>query len=243
MCQSWTVLPERRFDVKKNLLLLVGGPILLVSLWQMGCGSGTVSILNHAFVNTISGGVFPLTPGPRAAFVLVRCLNQTNQNAEFQVTIEREILETDNDGNFRFEADGTPLTKTELERFRILTAAIAPANDVGVLLDCSVSPVKRVGLGEDLLRTDAAVRVGPGNGVGVRVDDLNPLSLDAGNFNCGDTIIFQAFENTGVAGGVSIHSFVLSGVGGPERFSGPNTFANFAAIREVEQRRAEEEEP
>jgi len=230
--------------VKKKLLLLFGGPIVLATLWQVGCGSGTVSIFNPAFVNTFSGNVFPLTPGPGAAFVLVRCLNQTNQNAEFLVTIEREILQTDNDGNFLFEADGSPVTQVELERKRLRTLANAPANELGVLFDCSVSPVKRVGLGENLLRTDAAVFVGgqgaagvPGSGI--TAGDLNPLSLEAGNFNCGDTIVFQAFESIGVAGGVSIQSFVLSGVGRPESFGGPNTFVNFSAVLEAEQRQNE----
>ncbi|MFQ5462513.1 MAG: hypothetical protein ACE5E5_07785 [Phycisphaerae bacterium] len=231
--------------MKKNLVLLIG-PVAMALLSQVGCGGGTgnaASFFNPAFVNTLSGNAFPLTPGPGAAFVLVLCVNETNQNAEFLVTIEREVLQTDNDGIFLFEPDGTPVTRTELQRKRLQTLANAPANELGVLFDCSVSPVKRVGLGEDLLRTDAAVFVAGGGaagvpGFGIPAGDLNPLSLEAGNFNCGDTIVFQAFENRGVAGGVSIQSFVLSGLGRPESFSGPNTFVNFATILESEQRQS-----
>ena len=111
------------------------------------------------------------------------------------------------------------------------TLPVGQSREVGTLFACGKSPVTHVGLGEDLLPTDAAVFVG-GQGVGgaagfgVTAGDLNPLQLAVGNFNCGDTIIFQAFRAISVAGGVALQAFLLPGSEQPSIFSGPNTFVN-----------------
>ena len=101
-----------------------------------------------------------------------------------------------------------------------------------------------VGLGENLLPTDAAVFVGGGGvggaeGFGVPAGDLYPLQLAVGNFNCGDTIIYQAFRTTGIAGGVALQSFLLPGSEQPSSFTGPSTFVNYEEYRESQIRSIE----
>ncbi len=82
--------------------------------------------------------------------------------------------------------------------------------------------------------------MGGAAGFGVSAANLNPLQLFAGNFNCGDTIIFRAFRSTGLAGGVSLQSFLLPGSEQPSVFGGPSTFLNYAELLESQVR---EEEP
>ena len=64
----------------------------------IGCGAfglltfvaacdSTATVFNSAFINTLAGGEVPVTPGPGAAFVLVRVDNETLQAVEFVVTI------------------------------------------------------------------------------------------------------------------------------------------------------------
>lgn len=223
----------------------VGCVVVLSLLAGFGGGcDGTSGLFNAAFVNTVVGGGFPLTPGPLAPFVLVRVVNDTGQNAEFIVTVERIVIETDDDGNFLFEADGTPVTRVERETKRLATFPGIRVNDLGVLFDCRDSPVTKVGLGENLLPGDAAVFIGGGGpagaaGFGIRAENLNPLSLEAGNFNCGDTVIFQAFQAIGVAGGVRLQAFVLPGSEQPGEFRGPSTFENFSQVIESQVRETE----
>ena len=134
----------------------------------IGGGCGT-SIFSPAFVNQVSGGSFPLTPGPGAAFVLVRGVNDTGQTAEFIVTIDRLVIETDENGNFLFDQEtGEPITREERETKRLLTQPAGLGNDLGVLFECGQFPVIRIGLGEDLLPTDAAVFVGGSGGLAGR---------------------------------------------------------------------------
>jgi hypothetical protein len=210
-----------------SVLTLVGGAALL--LGSSSCGSG---VFNPAFVNSLVGGQIPVTPGPPAAFVLVRGLNETNQTVEFIVTIQRAVLVTDDEGNFQVDDQGNFITEPKRETVRLNTSATGLGTDVGVLFPCGESPVTIVGLGENLQPTDAAVFVGGegagGNtGFGVRAESLFPLRIDVGNFNCGDTIVFQAFASTGVAGGVALQTFLLPGSEQPSEFSGPSTFANY----------------
>lgn len=195
-----------------------------------GCGN-TFGVFNPAFVNTISGGEFPVTPGPGAAFVFVRGLNETNQVVEFIVTIEREVLVTDDQGQFQVDEFGNFVTRPERETVQLTTFPQGLSNDIGVLFPCNESPITLVGLGENLLPTDPVIFVGgqgPAgtSGFGVTAPNLNPLSLFAGNFNCGDTIIYRAFTNFGVAGGVGVQTFLLPGSEQPSLFDGPNTFVN-----------------
>ncbi|MFQ5592228.1 MAG: hypothetical protein ACE5HE_13785 [Phycisphaerae bacterium] len=214
-----------------RIFLLAASAVLIPLLY--GC-QGQVSLLNPSFVNSFIGGQFPLTPGPGAAFVLVRALNETGDTAEFIITVEREELVLDDAGNPLFNDAGEPVTETKRETVRLNTAAVAPANDLGVLFPCSPSPVNVVGLGENLLETDAALFIGGQGGggtqgTGVSAAGLNPLVREEGNFDCGDTIIFHAFVRGGIVGGtVQLQSLVLEDTNQPETFTGPDTFINLA---------------
>lgn len=208
----------------------------------MACGCG--DIFSPAARNTLIGGFVPVTPGPVAAFVFVRGVNQTDQVVEFIVTIEKEILVRDDNGNFVTDDTGVFLTQSERETVRLTTFPGGLSGELGVLFDCSLEPVTLVGLGENLLPTDAAVFVGGSGpagtgGFGVTAPELNPLSLEAGNFTCGDTLIFTAFQSVGTPGGVRVRSSRLTGSAQPGTFSGPSTFANLAAFLESQVRENE----
>ena len=213
--------------------------------WALSACGSTAGLFNPAFINTVSGGVAPVTPGPRASFVFVRAVNETDQVVEFIVTIEREVAVRDDDGNFQRDDQGNFVTRPERETVRLTTFPVGLANELGALFSCKESPVSLVGLGENLLPTDAAVFVGgqgPAGttGFGVTAGNLNPLSLDVGNFNCGDTVVFRAFQNPGVAGGVGLQTFLLPGSEQPSIFSGPDTFVNLEQFLESQVR---EDEP
>ena len=229
-----------------------GIPVGLLSLVALcaSCGDNA-SFFNPGFLNQLQGGVYPATPGPGAAFVLVRVHNDTDEVADFIVTIERRVLVEDDEGNAQYDDEGELLTREEMETVRLRTFPLTPANDTGVLFPCSESPVIRVGLGENLLPGDAAAFVIEGydassavqtGGFGVAAEGLNPLALEDGNFNCGDTIIFQAFTSsgTGSAGNVKFRAWLQPGSEQPSIFSGPDTFANYAAFLESQVR---EDEP
>ncbi len=223
----------------KRLLAMTAVSMLVAG----GCGG--VGLFNPAFVNTTVGGEFPVTPGPGAAFVLVRALNETGQIVEFIITVERQRLVLDDDGNFQIDEDNNFITRPERETVRLLTGATGQATEMGVLFDCGVEPVTFVGLGENLLPTDAVLFIGGGGagaatGIGVAAGDLNPLSLAASNFNCGDTIIFRAFRSTGTPGGVRVETFLQPGSEQPSIFSGPDTFVNLETFLEAQVR---EDEP
>ena len=212
--------------------VLIGCGALGLLALAAACGS-TATVFNPAFLNELYGGQVPVTPGPGAAFVLVRALNETDQDVEFIVTIEREVLIEDDDGNFQQDDQGNFITQPKRESLSLLTSAASQAAQAGVLFSCSPSPVTLVGLGEDLQPTDAAVFVGGEGaggaaGFGVPAGNLNPLSLEVGNFNCGDTIIFRAFVSTGVVGGVALQVYLLPGSEQPDEFNGPDTFVNLS---------------
>ncbi|UCE60804.1 MAG: hypothetical protein JSU63_03455 [Phycisphaerales bacterium] len=214
---------------------------VVVTAMGIGCGANA-SFFNPAFVNTNLGGQFPLTPGPGAAFILVRCVNETGDVAEFTVTVEREVFVIDEEGLRQFDDLGNPVTTSERETVRLTTFAAPPANELGVLFSCSPEPVNIIGLGENLLPSDAAVYVGGQGaggaaGAGVSAADVNPLSRTAGNFGCGDTVIFRAFTPGGLAGGsVSIQSLLLPGYEQPSIFAGPDTFTNLSEFLESQVR-------
>jgi len=196
------------------------------------CGS-TATFFNPAFLNELYGGQVPVTPGPGAAFVLVRALNETDQAVEFIVTIEREVLVEDENGDFQQDDQGNWITRPERETLSLSTSPASQASQAGVLFRCSESPVTIVGLGEDLQPTDAAVFVGGEGaggaaGFGVPAGSLNPLQWSAGNFDCGDTIIYRAFLSTGVVGGVGLQVYLLPGSEQPDEFNGPDTFVNLS---------------
>lgn len=212
------------------------GLLLLAS----ACGDNTL-LFNRAFLNTLTGGQIPRTPGPGAAFVLVRVVNQTGQVVEFIVTTERPVLLQDSEGNFIVDPQGNFLTEAQPERqtVRLITAADGLGADLGVVFPCGETPVTVIGLGENLSPTDAAIFVGgegPGGvgGFGVSVGGLNPLRWDVGNFTCGDTVIFRAFQNVGVPGGIALQSFLLPGSEQPSIFNGPDTFVNLEQLFETQ---------
>lgn len=213
---------------------------LVMALTMMAGGC-----FNPAFLNTFVGGEVPVTPGPTAAFVMVRTLNDTGLPVEFIVTIERDVLVTDDEGFFQRDDAGNFITRPERETVRLLTGANGDARELGTLFSCSPSPVTMVGLGQNLLPTDAAVFIGGGGavgaaGFGVSASNINPLQLAQANFNCGDTIIFRAFPSTRVSGGVGLQSFLLPGSEQPSLFNGPSTFENFQRFLESQER---EEQP
>jgi len=221
---------------------VLGVAVTVVGLpLTMGCGD----ILSPAARNTLGGGGFvPVTPGPLAPFVLVRGVNQTDQVIEFIITVERETLVRDDDGNFTTDENGNFLTQPVRETKRVTTFPGGLSGEIGVLFDCALEPVTVVGLGENLLPTDAAIFVGGSGptgvgGFGVIAEGLNPLTFDAGNFTCGDTVIFTAFTSVGTPGGVRLRSDKLVGEDQPGIFSGPNTFSNYADFLESQVREEE----
>lgn len=212
---------------------------LCVSLFLGGCG-----IFDPSFLNTFTGGVFPRTPGPNAAFVLVLGDNDTSRTVEFIVTIERNVLDLDDSGAAQIDENGQFLTEPVRETVRLCTPPGGGAQRIGTLFACGESPVTLVGLGENLLPTDRHVLVGgdcgtSAPGSGITVPNLNPLEIAVGNFNCGDTIIFQALEDSAVAGGISVRVLLLPGSEQPGTFSGPNTFANYAEFLDAQRRERE----
>lgn len=220
--------------MKRCILVCLLVPMLGLMLIPACGGAG---LFNPAFINATTGGQFPVTPGPGAAFVLVRGRNETGQNVEFIVTIERDVLVTDENGNFQVDENGNFVTRPERQTVRLNAGATGASTDVGTLFSCRQSPVTKVGLGENLLPTDAAIFVGGGGaggvpGFGVTAPNLNPLELNQGNFNCGDTIIFRAFRSVGVAGGVAVAAFLLPGSEQPSIFTGPDTFFTYQSFLE-----------
>jgi len=202
--------------------------------------NANATLFNSAFLNTFVGGQVPVTPGPVAPFILVRGVNNTNQTVEFIVTVEREALRPNGSGGFEQDEFGNFITETKRETVRLLTHPVGLASELGVLFDCSLEPITVIGLGDNLLPDEPAVFVGgqgagAQTGFGVPAPNLNPLRLDIGNFNCGDTIVFQAFGASGVAGGVVIQSFLLPGSEQPGQFVGPSTFENLATFLDSQQ--------
>ena len=220
--------------------------VVLTTLVLAGTGCG-LDVFNSAFINTLIGGQVPVTPGPLAKFVFVRCVNETDEPVEFIVTIERSVVVTDAEGHYQLNEDGDPITRAERETVRLQTLAEGNARELGTLFPCGESPVTHVGLGEDLLPTDAAIYVGGQGtggvgGFGVPAGDLYPLQYDEledGNFHCGDTIIFRAYRVVGVAGGTALQAFLLRGSEQPSSFGGPSTFENLEQFLESQVREAE----
>ena len=227
----------KRYESAKVAAGMVG-----LALMMTGC-SGASDLFNPAFISTTTGGYVPLTPGPEADFVMVRCVNETGQNARFVVAIEREIV-VDRD-----DETGAVNVETQLESVQLRTGAQSPANELGVLFPCSESAINRVGLGKNLSPTDTAVIVGGGgvgqaSGIGISAETLNPLNRvpeeGPSNFNCGDTVIFRAITDNNVSGRVRLESFLLPGFEQPSVFDGPSTFVNYQNFLESQ---VSEDEP
>jgi hypothetical protein len=186
-------------------------------------------LLNPSFVNFTSGGVVPLAPGPASGFILVRVVNNTSDEAiEFVVTVEREV---------QVSEGAEVVTQTTRETQRLITFPVGNASEQGVLFEC---PVTRVGLGENLNNpsTEPALFIGAvvGGIAGFGVPaNINPLDARAGNFTCGDTIIFQANTRAGTVGGVEVRSFVLTAASQPSQHQ-IETFNNVRRFIEEQQR-------
>ena len=212
---------------------------LCVSFLPGGCG-----VLAPSFINTLTGGVNPRTPGPNADFVLVLAENATGQTIEFIITIERNVFDLDETGAVLLDENGRGLTKPIRQTVRLCTTPGGGARSLGTLFACAESPVTLVGLGEELLATDRHVLVGgdcatSAPGFGISIPRLSPLQLSFGNFNCGDTVIFEALEDSSVAGGIGVRVLLLPGSEQPSVFSGPNTFANLAEFQDAQRRENE----
>lgn len=209
---------------------------LAITLAVSGCG---VSVFNPAFVNSQSGGVHPVTPGPGAAFVLVRVVNDTVLDASFVVSIERSVLVRNEDGTPAVDDFGNPFTEDKVETKELDTVSTPPGNENGHLFPCGDSPVNVVGLGDDLadLNSTAVFLRVPGSGglqgFGISAREVPPLSREAGNFNCGDTIIFHAFSSQNSVGGVGLRSLLLRGEEQPAEFSGASTFETAQSVLET----------
>lgn len=205
----------------------------------VGCGM----IFNGAFLNSLNPGeVYPLTPGPRAAFVFVRVLDSVPDDPdvegitgiEFVVTAEKTVVSRDDDGNPIYDTDGKVVTEIQLETVRLQTRSQKLANENGHAFACSEEAIERVGLGENLLPTDSGAFINSGTqqiaGFGIPAS-VAPLSRTEGDvFSCGDTIIFRAIGASSVPGGVQIESFLLPYSNQPGNFSGPDTFGNLEDV-------------
>lgn len=197
--------------------------LLAASLLVSGCGENA-RLFSDEFRSYASGDVVPLAPGEPSQLVLVRLVNDTPDRVEFVVTAERQVLITDEQGRGVIE--------TTNETVRLPTSPVETANEVGALFDC---PVTRIGLGEDLnrpysdpglfLREGGAETVGGEAGFGVP-SSLPPLDSPAGNFGCGDTLVFRVIESRGDVANIKVQAFVLPAASQPTAFLGPHTFNN-----------------
>jgi hypothetical protein len=196
----------------------------------------SVFLFNPAFLNTAGAGVYPLTPG-QARFNLIRLVNRTRVPVQFVLTIETEELVGDPD------EPGGQIAEVNTETVYLDTFPEGLNNEVGFLVEC---PIERVGLGEnlDLPSSEPGVFIGTLGGdliqgFGVPAN-VFPLDASAGNFECGDTVIFEAIEATGDVGNVLVQSFVLSDDTQPQEGFLQDTFVNARIL--LEQLRTVEEE-
>ncbi len=171
-----------------------------------GCFELSPFLFNPSFVNRVEGGLFPFVPGPENELLFVRVVNSSNETLRFLVTIERSRTISDSTGEGRV---------TDSQTIELSTAPGQLSNEAGVLFDCSpANPITRVGLGENLNRptTDPGLLVGGlgdiTQGFGVP-PNINPLSRDNGDFQCGDTLIYEAFTSANAPGGFRVQAFVL----------------------------------
>ncbi len=203
-----------------------GSAILATALAALvsGCGSNA-NLFSDSFRNFVSGDVVPLTPGVPSQFVLVRLVNNTRNALEFVATAERDFLVTDTSGN--------QVVEVTTETVRLRTFPVETASEVGALFDC---PITRIGLGEDINRPGSepgvfvlenadpeSLNLARGFGVPANV---NPLDSTAGNFGCGDTVVYRVIESDSGVGNLKVETFVLPWAGQPTEFTGPHTFNN-----------------
>ena len=200
-----------RYAIKRRCFLMVAAVLPLLAC------NPQAPLFNPAFINTVSGGIVPIAPGERSGFIMVEVVNATPFDIEFRVSVERE------------GATGIEIETVELETF-------ANAPRLAVLFDC---PILRVGLGEDLNQpsTEAGLFIGGTGGFGVP-SSVNPLVAAAGNFECGDAIIFLASSSGNNIGGVIVSTAVIRGADQTVTYSGPDTFV---VLRDFLEQQVEEQ--
>ncbi|MCP4590312.1 MAG: hypothetical protein GY842_06190 [bacterium] len=191
----------------------------------VGCGDNA-TFLSPSFINYAVGGIVPLVPGADSGFILVRVVNNTPNNIRFVVTAEREVTTIGD--------DGVETVSLETETVRLQTFPANLANESGILFNC---PVRRVGLGEniDFPTSDPGLFIGaiPGENEGFGVPGYtNPLSAQAGNFACGDTLIFETSVQAGTVGNVRVLPYILDAGEQPDQVTGPDTFGNARTVIE-----------
>ncbi|MFH0981497.1 MAG: hypothetical protein V2A79_08160 [Planctomycetota bacterium] len=194
-------------------------------LLGVGCGENA-TLFNPSFINYTFGGIVPLTPGPNSGFVLVRVVNKTAVNIRYVVTAERQVETIDD--------QGLTIVTTQNETVRLQTFPEGLASESGILFNC---PLVRIGLGEniDFPTTEPGLFLNavPGQAEGFGVPGfVNPLSAAAGNFTCGDTLIFETSPEAGTVGNVRVATFVLRAAEQPTVVSGPDTFNNARTVIE-----------
>ncbi len=195
-----------RTELRRIRVALATCLIGAVSLVAGAGGCFDPLIFNPAFVNQFEGGLFPFVPGRKNDLLLIRTVNTTNVTMRFLVTIERtRILSSGPDGGAINESETTEL----------FTIPGSKSNESGTLFDCSAeNPISRIGLGENINRPDTEPGIFVGGvgdieqGFGVP-PNINPLSRDAGDFKCGDTVVFEAFTSANAPGGFKVRAFVL----------------------------------
>ncbi len=193
--------------------------------WTGGCGENA-RLLNPSFINYTQGGVIPLAPRQASGFNLIRLVNLTDNPIQFIVTVERNVV---------VEEGGETTMQLQTQTYQLDTFPNGLTNEVGLLVDCGSV---RVGLGENL--NFPADEPGLFIGIGAGTDEIitgfgvparvNPLDARAGNYRCGDTLIFQATTQVGVPGNVVVKSYVLPGDSQPTEYSGPDTFVNARSL-------------
>jgi hypothetical protein len=176
--------------------------VALAAGGSFGCIDG---ILNPSFVNRSSGGVFPVAPGD-TDFIAVMVANQTNRDIVFRLTAEAA------DGVQQIELNTTPNLPRQGTTF--------------------LCPVSRIGLGTlGDLASGGYIISPPGipNQFFEAPFARNPLT-EGRSFICGDTVIFFAFQDVNVAGGVSISVGRIAGATQTGPFTGADTFENLEDI-------------
>lgn len=188
------------FACRRRHLVAIAGVHLLA-----GCGDPT--LLNPAFVNSTQGTLFPVAPRPESGLILVRAVNTTTTAMSFLVTIERATIVEDVGGTGQ-----SSLAQTT----DVFTTPGAQANEAGTLFECTTeNPISRIGLGENLNRptSEPGLFVGGADdivqGFGVP-PNINPLSSDQNDFQCGDTVIYRVLESNSAPGGFKVEAFVIA---------------------------------
>jgi hypothetical protein len=162
---------------------------------------------NVGLVGIGGGPSVPVAPGD-TPFVLVRCVNASSQfTVEFLIEVDTPLAE-----------QGAP-TGGEL--------TVSPGGNSGQVFQC---PVDRITLGS--FTDEGAVGYRTSFPGGPQIDlvwDQDPL-VSGFSYNCGDTVVFMAVDNTNMPGGVEIVAGLIGGADQTGPFSGPDTYENLLQL-------------